>query len=95
MEIAYVDVPEEFNKILEKYLVKVDAFLFFRILCIDWVIWHVVYRLGNYFKTLNKKLATDTKMDVALNQREVLWPMSEFLALVLLGLTYRMSFCCK
>lgn len=36
---------------------------------------------------LTNKLATETRMEVALIHKEVLCPMSEFLAFVLLGLT--------
>ena len=44
---------------------------------------------------LMTKLASEMRMEVALNQMVVLFPMLEFLALVLLGLTYTMSFCCR
>ena len=40
-----------------------------------------------YFKIVTNKLAIETKMEVALNHNEVLWPMSEFFDLVLLGVT--------
>ena len=36
---------------------------------------------------LTNRLATETKMEVALTHKEVLCPMSEFLAFVLFGLT--------
>lgn len=40
-----------------------------------------------YLKMVTNKLAKDTRIEVALTHSEVLCPMSEFLALVLLGLT--------
>jgi hypothetical protein len=49
----------------------------------------------NYLKIVTNKLATDTKMLVADTQREVLAVISDVLALALLGVTYRMSFCCR
>ena len=36
----------------------------------------------DYLKMVTNKLAIDTKIDVALNHNEVLWPMSEFFAFV-------------
>lgn len=41
----------------------------------------------NYFKILNNKLARDTRMDVAENHKLVLFPISEFRALALFGVT--------
>lgn len=38
--------------------------------------------------------ANETMIDVALNHSVVLLPMSLFFAFVLLGFTYKMSFCC-
>ena len=46
-------------------------------------------------RIVTTKLAMEIKMEVALNHKVVLLPTLEFLALVLLGVTYRMSFCCK
>lgn len=40
-----------------------------------------------YLKTVTNKLAIDTRIEVALTHNDVLCPISEFLALVLLGLT--------
>ena len=40
-----------------------------------------------YLKIVTNKLANDTRIEVALTHNDVLCPMSEFLALVLLGLT--------
>ena len=74
--------PRPIDEILEEQGIEVDAavFVFFVHGC-------------SYLKIVTSKLAMETKMDVALTQSEVLCPVSEFLALVLLGLTYRMSFC--
>ena len=44
---------------------------------------------------LTIKLAKEIKMEVAEIHMDVVRPMSESLALVLFGVTYRMSFCCK
>ena len=41
------------------------------------------------------KLASDTSVPTTENQMVVLVLMSAVFALVLLGVTYRMSFCCR
>ena len=80
---------------LKEQGIQVQRFLFGLHHCIRFLLFVHIVAILIYLRMLNNKLATDTRIEVALNQSEVLEPMSEFFAFASFGVTYRMSFCCK
>ena len=99
---AACNKPGPVGKVFEEDGIEVDAlfvllfvvrvlFFYHNVCCI----FFGFFKENVYRRMLTSRLAMDTRMEVAEMTVVVVLPMSEFFALVLLGVTYRMSFCCR
>ena len=71
----------------EKFLIVNFLFVQFTHIIVIRIFFHYCSLIVDYFNIVTKRVANETKIETPENHNPVLVPTSEFLALVLLGVT--------